>query len=144
MRDPFHSSVSAEKFAAYIDGSLPSSEMCRLSTKISGDKELQEQLAVCDDIDMAIEQGGEEGFALPEELCDDDFEIPAVPSRFGRVGYGGILAASVACAVAPKCAVDFNMEVACDAAEDSFDGAADLFNDDEVSAALDDDPDGDE
>lgn len=144
MRDPFHSSVSAEKFAAYIDGSLPSSEMCRLSAKISGDKELQEQLAVCDDVDRAIEQGGDEGFALPEELCGDDFEIPTVPNRFGGVGYGGILAASVACAVAPKCAVDFNMDVACDGAEETFDGDADLFDDDEVSAAFDDDPDGDE
>ena len=130
MRDPFHSSVSAEKFAAYIDGSLPSSEMCRLSTKISGDPELQEQLAVCDDIDRALEQAGDTEFALPEELSGDDFEIPTVPSRFERVGYGGILAASVACAVAPSCAVDFSMEAACDAVEGDFDDLSDALEED--------------
>jgi len=130
MRDPFRSSVSAEKFAAYIDGSLPSSEMCRVSDKISGDRALQEQLAVCDDIDRAIEQGGEEGFALPEELCGDDFEIPTVPSRFERVGFGGLVAASMSFAVAPKCAVDFNMEVACDAAEEGFDNVSDSSEED--------------
>ena len=75
MHNPFRSDISLEKLAAYLDGNLSSEEMRMVSEKIRHDFELDEQVAMGDEIDAMMAACEAKVVELPEELLADDFEI---------------------------------------------------------------------
>lgn len=93
MRDEFHPEISVEKMAAWIDGNLLAEEMTRMAEQINADPMLEEMVSMGDEIDCDIEAFEASSEPLPEELQDDDFDIPRttrwsdrqVGSMFGEV-----------------------------------------------------------
>lgn len=76
MRDPFHKSKTPELFSAWLDGNLPFREMLAFSNDVNKDPELKHIAKLCDIIDDDITAFNASGDELPEELCDDNFDIP--------------------------------------------------------------------
>lgn len=76
MRNEFHPDMSIEKMASWLDGNLSAEEMTQLAEQIQGDPMLLEMVAVSDEIDSDMEAFEASGEQLPEELQDDDFDIP--------------------------------------------------------------------
>lgn len=77
MINLFDTSISIEKFAAYLDGNLPESEMNELSSTIESNSELQAFANVNTLIDDTINGYSEQDIELPLELQSKDFEIPS-------------------------------------------------------------------
>lgn len=82
MHNSFRSDINIEKFAAYMDGNLSSEEMRMVSEKIRHDFELDEQVAMEDEIDAMVAAYKAEGVELPAELLADDFEIPDASKHY--------------------------------------------------------------
>lgn len=82
MHNSFRSDISLEKLAAYLDGNLSSEEMRMVSEKIRHDFELDEQVAMEDEIDAMMAAYKAEGVELPAELLADDFEIPDASKHY--------------------------------------------------------------
>lgn len=76
MRNEFHPDMSIEKMASWLDGNLSAEEMTQLAEQIQGDPMLLEMVAVSDEIDSDMEAFEASGEQLPEELQDDEFDIP--------------------------------------------------------------------
>lgn len=76
MRNEFHPDMSIEKMASWLDGNLSAEEMTQLAEQIQGDPMLLEMVAVSDEIDSNMEAFEASGEQLPEELQDDEFDIP--------------------------------------------------------------------
>ena len=110
MRNEFHPDMSIEKMASWLDGNLSAEEMTQMAEQIQGDPMLKEMVAASDEIDSDIEVFEASGEQLPEELMDDDFDIPnpdrGADRHLGRM-YG------MACKTAPARYVEYEC---CDAA----------------------------
>lgn len=87
MHDPFRSDINLEKLAAYLDGNLSSEEMRMVSEKIRHDFELDEQVAMEDEIDAMMAACEAKDVELPEELLADDFEIPDASKHYSDDKY---------------------------------------------------------
>lgn len=77
MINLFDTSISIEKFAAYLDGNLPEGEMNELSSMIESNSELQAFANVNTLIDDTINGYSKQDIELPLELQSKDFEIPS-------------------------------------------------------------------
>ena len=91
MRDKFHPDMSAEMMAAWLDGNLSAEDMKQMADQIQDDPMLEELVAMSDEIDSDIEAFEASGEGLPEELQNDNFNIPdpdfCAKRRFGSI-YG--------------------------------------------------------
>lgn len=138
MHKKFHPTMSVEKMAAWLDGNLPVSAMSEMVAQIQRDPMLEEVVAMSDAIDCDMDTFEASGESLPDELLDNDFDLPNPDQRTGFLR--DHLLGQVCCAsIAPSAAMcDF--DVAADAAppaEDDddekslFDKIKDLFKDEE-------------
>lgn len=138
MHKKFHPTMSVEKMAAWLDGNLPVSAMSEMVAQIQRDPMLEEVVAMSDAIDCDMDTFEASGESLPDELLDNDFDLPNPDQRTGFLR--DHLLGQVCCAsIAPSAAMcDF--DVAADAAppaEDDddekslFDKIKDLFKGEE-------------
>lgn len=70
--------VSIEKFAAFLDGNLPLSEMQQISLQISENQDMQNILDLCDCIDDEIESHIDESWDSPINIESDSFALPDI------------------------------------------------------------------
>lgn len=77
--------INIEKFAAFLDGNLPESEMQAFSDEIMQSPDLQNLLEISDYIDESIECATDGSFDLPSELEDDLFYVPGF-TEYSQVG----------------------------------------------------------
>lgn len=82
MDNHFNPSLSIEKFAAYLERNLPESEMLQISSLIENDDALKSILDVSEQVDASLEEYSSNGFQIPEELVNLDFELPSINDRF--------------------------------------------------------------
>ena len=90
MRNEFHPDMSIEKMASWLDGNLSAEEMTQMAEQIQSDPMLKEMVAASDEIDSDIEVFEASGEQLPEELIDDDFDLPRT-TRWSDRQVGGML-----------------------------------------------------
>lgn len=117
MHKKFHPSISVEKMAAWLDGNLPATAMSEMAAQIQHDPMLEDVVAMSDAIDCDMESFAASGEPLPDELLDNDFDLPNLDS--GTDLLKDRLLGQVCCAAfAPSAAIcDFDM-VADGCAED--------------------------
>lgn len=83
------SSISIEKFAAYLDGNLMPDEMEIISSKVNDDEMMQDILSASKQVEETIEGYTSDDLILPEELNSDNFEIPSlVEESFPNIASG--------------------------------------------------------
>ena len=75
-----HSLPSIEKFAAYLDGNLPQSEMQQISQMAEHDDVLHQLLDVSTMIDNTMGGYTADDLQLPEEIIGSDFVLPQITS----------------------------------------------------------------
>ncbi len=71
--------VSIEKFAAYLDGNLSDDEMNRIDALVSTNPDMEELVAVSDEVDEDIQVYMQDEFAYEADMTaleDSDFDIP--------------------------------------------------------------------
>lgn len=71
--------VSIEKFAAYLDGNLSEDEMNRIDTLVSTNPDMEELVAISDEVDEDIQVYMQDEFAYEADMTaleDCDFDIP--------------------------------------------------------------------
>lgn len=133
----FHPTMSVEKMAAWLDGNLPVSTMSEMAAQIQRDPMLEEVVAMSDAIDCDMDAFEASGESLPDELLDNDFDLPNPDRRTGFLN--DRLFGQVCCASFAPVAM-YGMDVAADAAspaEDDddekslLDKIKDLFKDEE-------------
>lgn len=78
MDSHFKPSVSIEKFAAYLDGNLPESEMRRVASLIENDDALKSILDVSEQVDASLEDYSSDGMQIPEDIVNLNFELPCI------------------------------------------------------------------
>ena len=94
--------VSIEKFAAYMDGNLSDDEMQRVESVIEEDETMQDVMDSMEQSELTLAEYGQEDMQLPEEIADDEFDVPETDKP--HAGGGGFLnpfAAVAACAASP-------------------------------------------
>lgn len=74
------SSISIEKFAAYLDGNLMPGEMEQISSEIKSDEMMLDILSASNQVEETIGGYTSDDLILPEELSSDNFEIPSLVS----------------------------------------------------------------
>lgn len=75
----FMSPISIEKFAAYLDGNLSEDEMNRIDALVSSNPDMEELVAISDEIDEDIQVYMQDEFAYEADMTvleDIDFDIP--------------------------------------------------------------------
>ena len=105
--------LSIEEFAAYMDGNLTDDEMQRVSSVIEYDDTMQGIMDRMEQSELTLAEYGQEDRQLPEDIADDEFDLPETDNH--HVGGGGFFypfSAVAACAAAP---------IAFDYLNDSFD-----------------------
>lgn len=85
-----HSLPSIEKFAAYLDGNLPQSEMLQFSQLAEQNEVLRQLLDASSLIDDTIAGFTDTDLQLPKEISGSSFEIPQLPAD----GISGLVALS--------------------------------------------------
>ena len=125
MRDEFHPDMSVEKMAAWLDGNLSAEEMTQMAEQINADPMLEEVVAMSDEIDSDIEAFEASGEQLPEELMDDDFDLPRTTRWSGRQ-VGGMF--GMVCDAMPACYAEYNCCEEAPASALDFDGSEDEKN----------------
>ena len=71
--------VSIEKFAAYLDGNLSDDEMNRIDALVSTNPDMEELVAISDEVDEDIQVYMQDEFAYEADMTaleDSDFDIP--------------------------------------------------------------------
>ena len=71
--------VSIEKFAAYLDGNLSDDEMNRIEALVSTNPDMEELVAISDEVDEDIQVYMQDEFAYEADMTaleDSDFDIP--------------------------------------------------------------------
>ena len=71
--------VSIEKFAAYLDGNLSEDEMNSIDALVSTNPDMEELVAVSDEVDEDIQVYMQDEFAYEADMTaleDSDFDIP--------------------------------------------------------------------
>lgn len=79
MDKNFMPPVSIEKFAAYLDGNLSEDEMNRIDTLVSTNPDMEELVAISDEVDEDIQIYMQDEFAYEADMTaleDSDFDIP--------------------------------------------------------------------
>ena len=79
MDKNFMPPVSIEKFAAYLDGNLSDDEMNRIDALVSTNPDMEELVAVSDEVDEDIQVYMQDEFAYEADITaleDSDFDIP--------------------------------------------------------------------
>ena len=79
MDKDFMPPVSIEKFAAYLDGNLSEDEMNRIDTLVSTNPDMEELVAISDEVDEDIQIYMQDEFAYEADMTafeDSDFDIP--------------------------------------------------------------------
>ena len=79
MDKNFMPPVSIEKFAAYLDGNLSDDEMNRIDTLVSTNPDMEELVAISDEVDEDIQVYMQDEFAYEADMTaleDSDFYIP--------------------------------------------------------------------
>ena len=102
--------------AAWLDGNLPVSAMSEMAAQIQHDPILEDVVAMNDAIDCDMDAFEASGEPLPDELLDNDFDLPDPDRRTGSLS--DRLFGQVCCsAFAPTAAMfDLDLDVAADAA----------------------------
>lgn len=122
MRDEFHPDMSVEKMAAWLDGNLSVEEMTQMAEQINADPMLEEVVAMSDEIDNDIEAFEASGEQLPEELQDDDFDLPRT-TRWSDRQVGGMF--GMVCNEMPSRYAEYNCCEGAPASALDFDGSDD-------------------
>lgn len=81
MDKNFMPPVSIEKFAAYLDGNLSDYEMNRIDALVSTNPDMEELVAISDEIDEDIQVYMQDEFAYEADMTaleDSDFDIPNI------------------------------------------------------------------
>ena len=71
--------VSIEKFAAYLDGNLSDDEMNRIDALVSTNPDMEELVAISDEVDEDIQVYMQDEFAYEADMTaleESDFDIP--------------------------------------------------------------------
>lgn len=76
-----HSLPSIEKFAAFLDGNLPQSEMLQFSQLAEHDSVLHQLLDASTTVDNTIAGFTDSDLELPQEIIGSDFELPTIPAE---------------------------------------------------------------
>ncbi len=76
MAKTMHNPISIEKFAAYLDGNLSIEETQDVAGLIMNDSALSELLAVNTAVDYQMQQMENDGYALPDDLANMEFDYP--------------------------------------------------------------------
>ena len=79
MDNIFMPLVSIEKFAAYLDSNLSEDEMNRIDKLVSTNPEMEELVAISDEVDEDIQVYMQDEFAYEADMTaleDSDFDIP--------------------------------------------------------------------
>lgn len=79
MDKNFMPPVSIEKFAAYLDGNLGDDEMNHIDALVSTNPDMEELVAVSDEVDEDIQVYMQDEFAYEADMTaleDSDFDIP--------------------------------------------------------------------
>lgn len=79
MDKNFMPPVSIEKFAAYLDGNLSDDEMNRIEALVSTNPDMEELVAISDEVDEDIQVYMQDEFAYEADMTaleDSDFDIP--------------------------------------------------------------------
>lgn len=79
MDKTFMPPVSIEEFAAYLDGNLSEDEMNRIDTLVSTNPDMEELVAISDEIDEDVQVYLQDEFAYEADMTaleDSDFDIP--------------------------------------------------------------------
>ena len=79
MDSQFISSISIEKFAAYLDDNLPENEMQEIEAAISQNESLEELVEMSDMIDEDVQTYLQDDFTYDADMSmldESDFEIP--------------------------------------------------------------------
>ena len=119
--------MSVEQMSAWLDGNLSAHDMLETAAQIQDDPMLEDVVAMSDAIDSDIESFAASGEPLPEELRDNDFDLPN-PDRDASF-FGGRLLGQVCCAnFAPAPAAKCDFDVAADAAPEEEDDEKSLFD----------------
>lgn len=125
MRDEFHPDMSVEKMAAWLDGNLSVEEMTQMAEQINADPMLEEVVAMSDEIDSDIEAFEAFGEPLPEELQDDEFDLPRT-TRWSDRQEGGMF--GMVCNAMPSRYAEYNCCEEAPASSLDFDGSDDEKN----------------
>ena len=72
---------SIEKFAAYLDGNLPWSEMHQFSQMAEHDNALHQLLDASTVADKTLSGFTDSNLQLPPEIAGPDFELPTIPAE---------------------------------------------------------------
>lgn len=127
MHKKFHPTMSVERMSAWFDGNLSTHDMLETAAQIQGDLMLEDVVAMSDAIDSDIESFVASGEPLPEELRDNDFDLPN-PDREASF-FGGRLLGQACCAnFAPAPAAKCDFDMAADAAPDDDNDEKSLFD----------------
>lgn len=127
MHKIFHPTISIEKMAAWLDGNLSTEVMSEMAAKIQDNPVLEDVVAMSDAIDADMESFESSGEPLPDELAEDDFDLPN-PDREASF-FGGRLLGQACCAnFAPAPAAKCDFDMAADAAPDDDNDEKSLFD----------------
>lgn len=74
MSKSFDSPISVEKFAAYLDGNLPQTELKQISRIIETNHELFNLAETSKMLDEDVDYGCE----IPDTITNGDFDLPSV------------------------------------------------------------------
>ena len=134
MHKKFQPTLSVEKMAAWLDGNLSASAMSEMAAQIQCDPMLDEVVAMSDAIDDDMDAFEASGEPLPDELLDNDFDLPN-PDRRTDFFDDRLLgrACCEPCASIAMCDMDVAADTAADADEEKslLDKIKDLFSSDE-------------
>lgn len=78
MANSMHNSISVEKFAAYLDGNLSLEETQDIAELIMSDSSLSELLTVNTAVDNQMQKMESDGYALPDDLANMEFDYPHI------------------------------------------------------------------
>jgi hypothetical protein len=132
MHKIFHPTISIEKMAAWLDGNLSTEVMSEMAAKIQDNPVLEDVVAMSDAIDADMESFESSGEPLPDELAEDDFDLPNFDRRSDFFGSRMFGQACCSMPAAAMCEMSMPDEAAAEDDEKSlFDKIKDLFSDDD-------------
>lgn len=85
MDNPY---ISIEQLAAYFDGNLSAADADRVEAALGNDPDMEELIAIADQVDDDIAQSTADGSAYDAEyqaLAYDDFPLPELDASAGAV-----------------------------------------------------------
>lgn len=77
MFDNLHS-LSIEKFAAFLDGNLPSDEMYAINKLACQESMVHDLVEASENIEISINEYSASDIHIPEEILSEDFKLPNI------------------------------------------------------------------